>query len=266
MTCNQGITRHAIACMATVAISCMASGANATEPQNWQGLYGGLAIGGLHGASDLDSEANRSDYFSSQSDVDQLRPGLQKKIDGFSATGSGLLGYDYRHGNMLYGIEADLTLMNYSQTSNAGPVTFTSSPTVDFSTHTTIKTNFAFGVRPKIGYVFDNWMIHAAAGPSIGQFKYDFRYVDTNDSGQANSFEETNWALGVSSNIGASYNLGDGWSLRGDYVFSYYPEIINENQDFERFADLAAASFAGSFRHKADFQSHNVRFGLIRQF
>ncbi|MAZ32865.1 MAG: hypothetical protein CMO06_06935 [Thalassospira sp.] len=265
MLCKAGFS-GTFACAAVMAFSITTFNAKASENLDWQGFYGGFALGGMYGASNPDSEAQSSGYFSEQSDLDQLRPGLQEKIDGYSASGSGLFGYDHRQGNMIYGIEADLTVMDYSETSNAGPVTFTSSPTIDFSTQTTVKTNFAFSIRPKIGYAFDNWMIHAAAGPSLSQFKYKFRYVDDNGSGQPVDFDETSWALGLSSNVGAAYNLGDGWSLRGDYVFNYYPEIVDKSQSFDRFVPLAAASFTGSFKHEADFQSHTIRFGLIKRF
>lgn len=266
MAYTPGLVTGTVACVAVMALSSATFDAKASEMKNWQGFYGGFSIGGMYGASHPDSQAESSDYFDSQSDLDQLRPGLQEKIDGFSASGSGLLGYDHRQGNMIYGIEADLTVMDYSETSNAGPVTFTSSTTIDFSTQTTVKTNFAFSIRPKIGYAFDNWMIHAAAGPSLSQFKYNFRYVDDNGSGQPVDFDETTWALGLSSNVGAAYNLGDGWSLRGDYVFNYYPDIVDDQQSFDRFIPLAARTATGSFKHEADFQSHTIRFGLIKRF
>src|SRR5690606_28193167 len=111
-----------------------------------------------------------------------------------------------------------------------------------------------------------NWMIHAAAGPSLSRFKYNFRYTDDNDGGGTINFDETSWALGLSSNVGAAYNLGDGWSLRGDYVFNYYPEIVDDQQSFQRDAPSPGGPFDGSFKHEADFQSHTIRFGLIKRF
>lgn len=265
MNCNPRLITCVILCVTATAISSPFRDASAAESHQWQGFYGGLLVGSIYGTSQLDAEAKSSPYFNKQSDLDQLRPGLQKTIDGFSATGSGLLGYNQRHGNVIYGIEADLTAMDYSETTNTGPVRFTS-VAIDFSTQTTIKTRFSFSIRPKIGYSFDNWMVHAAAGPSISRFNYNFRYVDDNGGGQPEDFDKESWALGVSSNVGVAYNLGNGWTVRGDYVFNYFPEIISEEQSFARFVPLGAATFAGSFDHKADFQSHNVRFGLIKYF
>ncbi|RVU34030.1 porin family protein [Hwanghaeella grinnelliae] len=230
----------------------------------WQGLYGGFTVGGVYGASRPDSEAELSPYFNSQFDLDDLRPSLQSAIDRTSFSGSGLFGYDFQDGALVYGIEADATVMNYSETSNASGSFVAAAVPVRFAIRTTIENNYSFSIRPKIGYVIGNWMVHAAAGPSVGHFKYDFSYDDDNSGGGPSDFTDSTIAFGVSSNLGVSYNLDNGWILRGDYVSSYYPEIINERQSFAR--SVGGTVFGASIKHEAAFDSHNLRIGLIKRF
>jgi len=232
----------------------IASAADAT----WSGFYGGLALGGTYGVSNPDTVGEPTDYFTGD-DPEVLKPSLQKRLDDLALNGSVLGGYDHQSGQLVYGIEADLSVMDYSASTSSGPVRYNTAA-VDFNVNSTLETNFAFSIRPKIGYAVGNWMFHAAAGPSIGYFDYDFRYSDTNAGGANNDFSKSTLALGISSGLGSSYKLDNGWVLRGDYVMNYYPKVIDERQSFER------VGARGSFDHQVDFQSHNLRFALIKRF
>jgi len=244
---------------AAIAGGILLPGIASAAEENWSGFYGGLALGGTYGQSNPDTAGELGGYFTDD-DPEVQKPSLQKTISGSALTGSVLAGYEHTRGQMVYGIETDISVMDYSETSAAGPITYNSDPTVDFNVRTTVETNFAFSIRPKIGYAVGNWMFHAAAGPSIGYFDYDFRYSDTNAGGANNDFSKSTLALGISSGLGSSYKLDNGWVLRGDYVMNYYPKVIDERQSFVR------NGFRGSFDHQVDFQSHNLRFALIKRF
>ncbi|WP_336232879.1 outer membrane protein [Thalassospira sp. CH_XMU1458] len=252
---------RSIICAAIAGGIQLAGIASAAE-ENWSGFYGGLALGGAYGQSNPDTVTELGPYFTGD-DHEVMKPSLQKNISGSALTGSVLAGYERTRGRMVYGIETDISAMDYSETSAAGPVRFNTAA-VDFNVRTTVETNFAFSIRPKIGYTFDNWTLHAAAGPSIGYFNYEFRYNDTNDSSTNSDFNKSTLALGISSSVGASYNLNDGWSLRGDYVLNYYPEVIDERQNFVR--NNGTSDFNASIDHQVDFQSHNLRIALIKRF
>tara|TARA_R110002012_G_scaffold311108_2_gene520362 strand:- start:48581 stop:49345 length:765 start_codon:yes stop_codon:yes gene_type:complete len=242
---------------ATIAAGILFPGIASAEDATWSGFYGGLALGGTYGESNPDTVGESTPYFTSDDPAVQ-RPYLQKSLDDLALNGSVLGGYDHQSGQLVYGIEADLSVMDYSASTASGPVRYNSAG-VDFNINSTLETNFAFSIRPKIGYAVGNWMFHAAAGPSIGYFDYDFRYTDTN-AGAANDFSKSTLALGISSGLGSSYKLDNGWVLRGDYVMNYYPKVIDERQSFVR------SGFQGSFDHQVDFQSHNLRFAVIKRF
>nr|WP_303047747.1 outer membrane beta-barrel protein [Thalassospira sp. HF15] len=237
----------------------MLPGIACAAEENWSGFYGGLALGGTYGQSNPDTVSELSQYFTGDDPV-VMKSRLQRTISGSALSGSVLAGYEHTRGQMVYGIETDISVMDYSETSAVGPVTFNTNTTVDFNVRTTVETNFSFSIRPKIGYAVGNWMFHAAAGPSIGYFDYDFRYSDTNAGGAGNDFSKSTLALGISSGLGSSYKLDNGWVLRGDYVMNYYPKVIDERQSFVR------TGFRGSIDHQVDFESHNVRFALIKRF
>lgn len=220
----------------------------------WQGFYGGAAIGGVYGQSSPDTTVSDGTYFNT-ANIDLLNDTFQRDVDGFAASASGLLGYNFQDGNLVYGVEADLTAMNYSETENSGAVRYNTVAN-DFFVRTKVENKFSFSIRPRIGYSFGDTMVHVAAGPSISRFKYDFNFSDT--LGANGSFSNEKTVFGVSSNIGVSHMIGNGWSLRGDYVFNYYPDIVDGRNQLSAGDDV--------FSQDADFQSHNIRVGLIKRF
>ncbi|OSQ42780.1 outer membrane protein [Thalassospira alkalitolerans] len=229
--------------------------------QNWQGFYGGIALGGAYSAASPDTEALTSSYFDAE-DKNQLAPVLHETIEGFDVTGSALFGYDYQDQNVIYGIEGDLTFMPFSETESHGPETFTSNATVNFTSQTTVETDVTFSIRPKIGYAMDDWQVYVSAGPSISRFKTTHKYNDTSKA-QNHVFTDTRTAFGVSSSVGAGYRIGNGWSLRGDYVLTYFPQIVNGDANAETSGVIDPNA---DFSYDSDFLSHNVRFALIKRF
>lgn len=225
---------------------------------NWQGFYGGAALGGVYGKSSPDTTVSDGTYFDTLN-IDLLNNTFQQDVDGFAISGSGLLGYNVQDGNLVYGIEADLTAMNYSKTENSGPTRY-NTVVNDFFVSTKVESKFSFSIRPRVGYSFGDTMIHVAAGPSVSRFNYKFNFSD-DASPAAASFSTEETVFGVSSNIGVSHQIGDGWSLRGDYVMTYYPDIVDGSNLLS-----APAGNDDVFSHDADFQSHNIRVGLIKRF
>jgi len=243
-----------------LAVICLGGTASADDGavRDWSGPYGGLALGVAYSKADPDTDILDTSpaYFDSQ-DLSQVNPILQRSIAGTDVTGSALLGYDFQSGRMIYGAEADLTLMDFSGSEGQGRTAYDSAPTIFFTTDTTVETRFLFSLRPKLGYAAGDFLVFASAGPSVTRIKTTTRFSDTN--GHDLTVTDTKTALGVSSSLGADYSMGDGWSLRGDYVFSYFPDTTDGTAEFN-------GDTQDDFKFDGDFQSHNVRLALIKRF
>ncbi|WP_417432717.1 outer membrane protein [Hoeflea sp.] len=250
-----------VAALALSVSPVMAGDAAATS--DWQGFYLGLALGGAHSAAKSDTGVvYGTGYFNDAggaSDRDQINPILQRRIDGQDLTGSVLAGYDFQSGNITYGLEGDLTFMGFSQTQSAGPVNYDTAPASTFTTRTTIESDFLLSLRPKLGYVSGPFQFYVSAGPSVSRFKMTHQYSDTHNGGSSVTFSDSKTALGVSSSIGVGYMLSDGWVLRSDYVFSYYPDITGGSSELN-------GDGKTDFTYGSDFQSHNLRLALIKRF
>ncbi|WP_430470480.1 outer membrane protein [Thalassospira lucentensis] len=255
------LSRVSRAGLAVFALCILATDASAET--NWSGFYGGLALGGAYSAAKPDNGVIYSGYFTDDggaSDREQLTPILNETIEGFDVTGSALFGYDYQDRNVIYGIEGDLTFMPFSESENHGRTTYDTSPANSFTSRTSVESDFSFSIRPKIGYATGGWQIYFAAGPSISRFKTTHEFTDTFGTGTNHTFTDTKTAFGVSSSIGAGFSFGNDWTLRGDYVFTYFPQIVNSD------ANIGQGGPAPDLSYDGDFQSHNIRFAVIKRF
>lgn len=228
--------------------------------RGWQGFYAGLALGGAYSAAGPNTAVVLTPgiYFD-PTDAAQVNPILQRTVDGTDVTGSVLAGYEFQSGHFLFGIEGDLTLMDFSENQRQGQTVYNSQPTLSFSTETNVETKFMFALRPKIGYTAGNYLFYASAGPSVSRFKTSTFFSDTYVGSGSKVFSDSKLAFGGSTSLGVGYQLGDGWSLRGDYVFTYFPDILDGTDRF-------SPDNLDDFKFDADFQSHNLRVALIKHF
>lgn len=249
--------------LAATTISALADDSTSGTSPSQDGTYIGFALGGAYSALEPHSRLvaapfGTAGYYFDLRDSAQIDPILQRSVGGIDLTGSLLFGYDHIDGHLLWGIEADLTGMDFSESKKQGPEAFNSSPIHNFSTETSASTKFIFSLRPKIGYVQDKYSFYVSAGPSLARIKTRFQYSDT-AAGNNVTYKNTKTALGISTGIGMGYDLGQGWQLRGDYVFTYFPNVLDHTLQYNN-------AGVDDIRAKADFLSNNVRLGLFYHF
>lgn len=251
---------HRIVALALVALSPLVARADdSSGHSNWSGIYGGLAIGAMNGKVSPDTSVLESAYFFPE-DAAQLNPLLQAGLEGTNISGSLLFGYNVQSDNIVYGIDADLTLARFSETESFGPTAYGTAPASSFESTTTAKSNGSFSVRPRIGVARDNFLFFAGLGPSLTYLEMTHNYSDNHGIGNSSTFREKKVALGASLNVGAEYALAPQWSLRADYTFSYYPEVFSGTRI------LNSGDTDPDFSYGGDFQSQNFRIGLLRRF
>ncbi|MEZ8603658.1 outer membrane protein [Vibrio splendidus] len=231
-------------------------------PQVWEGFYTGVALGVANNKASSTSALDYSGgYFfdsGSSSDSGQINPLLQKDLDGTDFTGSLILGFDFRENNLIYGIEADFTLSQFSETNSVKSVVYDTAPTHTFDMNQTIETDYQISLRPKIGYVTDQFQVYLSVGPSIAKFKTNNSYEDSLRAGYT-EYSDNETVIGISTSIGAAYMLSDNWAVRGDYVYSNFSDITKGDLDVDSDGD-------SDIKYSSDFESHNFRLAIVKYF
>ena len=179
-----------IATMMTTATATAADDMLASH-QTWAGPYFGLHAGAVFGDFNNDFSVG---------------PGPNKDFGGPS--GGVLAGYNFQHGNLVFGVEADFSLMDI-RAKTAGLAKF--------------RENYGFSIRGRIGTVMDDYLLFATAGWAFTDKYFKF----------AGGASDHKWGDGFTAGVGiegaanALFNLGPNWTKRAEYI---YTNVEKDNQ------------------------------------
>ena len=232
---------------------------NASSSSDWSGQYVGLALGVAHERSIAHVGPQTTTYFSNV-DKNQLKPLASKDLDKILLNGSLMWGINRQSGNIVYGLEADISKSDFDEQHSYKNVTFKSAPGQNFNMTTTVSSDWAASLRPRLGYAHDETLYFVSAGPTMTKFNYDFTYSDRPVNNQSASLSSSKIAFGAMAGMGAEHKFLDGWSVRAEYLYSYYANIIDEK------SSLTGTYSTDGFDHEIDHETHNLRIGLIRRF
>ena len=222
---------------------------------NWTGFYLGVNAGGAWGTSDitgtlssLPAPANDTAYEAAESP--NLRP------DGF--TGGAQAGFNWQSGNVVFGLEADFGYfgLNGSQTTNivpSGPVTLTA------TVNNSLKTDWLFTARPRIGWANNNWLVYATGGLAMTDMKFNSSFSDTAGETEAATFDKTKagWTAGG----GVEVAFAGNWSAKLEYLYADFGSVSVTDPVL-----LAGVPESLSTTHDVSLHTQIVRAGLNYRF
>ncbi len=212
------------------------------QPYNWGGFY----VGALAGYADSDVKVSDINFEGQPADL----PFSVKMTGGQFG---GVAGYNAQNGNLVYGLEGDLSYGNV----HGSDSTYLNVDGVNFSSETEMK---VFGsARMKVGYALDKVLIYGTGGLAFGSVEgtvHDHYYatvVTTQDT-----LSMFGWALGG----GAEFAFNNQFSLKAEYL---YYDLGSMSMSM----DQVSAGYSGglnSMTAKTDVTGSIVRVGLNYRF
>lgn len=225
---------------------------------NWNGPYAGLALGMSLGKVDPEANIIQTSYFTT-TDGSQVDPEGRKSLSETAINGGVMVGMNRQYGNFVVGLEADLTRTQFNESYSSGNVTYLSLPTAIFNATTKVKSDWLASVRPRVGYAHKDSLLFLSAGPALTRFNYEYTYYDTSGTPQSARVSENKLKLGWSIGVGYEHKLADDWSVKAEYLFSDFTNIVKQNNYFADFPN-------DGFNHKVDYTVNNVRIALVKSF
>lgn len=157
--------------------------------------------------------------------------GIDPQGDGFH--GGGLVGWNAQTGNIVYGMEGDVTFGKIS--GSYGP--------------TSVSLNPVSTIRARLGYAFDNVLLYATGGLAIADAEYE-REDDGFVGPDGPLFGSDSQLLtGYTVGGGVEWRSAGGFGVRGEYLFTEFG-----TKDF----DIQGGSTPVDFK-----EMHTVRAALI---
>lgn len=234
------------------------AGSNTAPSVEWEGQYAGLTAGLSYGRFDPTVRTQGTNNYFQDEDHAQVGSEASHQFNDTEAAGSLFWGINRHAGRIVYGIEADASLANYKEQYDSPSIAFITAPAQSFTVSINLKSDWAFSVRPRVGYVKGKSFFYISAGPEMRRFKYDFTYSDKAVNNEFSSISKDKWALGWTAGLGYEHKMQHDWSFRVEYFYSQYTNIIDTKSGLRNWAD--------GFTHELDFEANIFRIGLSKTF
>jgi outer membrane immunogenic protein len=214
----------------------------AYAPITWSGFYAGIHGGGAW----ADIEVTHVDFYNSDGSF---------SFDDNGFFGGGQIGYNWQHGSIVYGVEAELGSMGFD-IKKQDPNFFDAPPNPELDSIARFETGFYGALTGRLGLAADNWLFYAKGGAAFVNAKAS--YTDDNAGGDllvdGTSKSETlgGWVVGG----GVEYALSGNWSVKAEYLhFDFADVTVN-----------ATGDSGDHFDFKFDSQVDTVKAGINYKF
>lgn len=209
-----------------------AGGAFDTAPTtpSWQGFY----LGGHLGAGfsdDLFSDRIKSIY-----EDDEYTDYETDFNDDAGFIGGGHIGYNFQRGNIVFGVEGDISYSDIENTLNYSVYDKELDNFLSENTEKKIELDYLASIRARLGYASDKFLVYGTLGVAFTEVKgstdrIEFEYPDTETQYLSNSSDEEN-LTGFVIGGGAATKLTDKISARAE-ALHYTFEKDDRGLDFD---------------------------------
>lgn len=235
-----------------------------SEAQAQTGFYIGPSAGyGFGNAQAATSTVfSATGYFASTSVPAIAASGMQKvEPQAFDVGLDG--GYDAHSGGFIYGIAADVSLLNGSDTRSTTATYPCCAPTT-FTINQTVKTSWMTTIRAKVGVDMGSTAVYVTGGYAGLQARYSAQFTDTfataNESGSKSEFR-SGWVVGA----GADLKIGGHWSLQPEFLHADFGHMNATGGTLTAFTPPISFS-TNVFTHSTSLRMNVARVGFHYHF
>jgi opacity protein-like surface antigen len=162
-------------------------------------------------------------------------PGSPSVVTAGSAESNGaaeigvLGGYDWQRGRWVLGVQGDLLYQRHGEIafSQIAGTAVQDELAVDWRGHALVR----------YGRDINGWLLYLSGGAALANISAS--HVGYVTPTELFEWRETDVRIGYSYGIGAETQLGDGWSLRADYLYDYWDAERYDWVPGQRYSDIA---------------------------
>jgi outer membrane immunogenic protein len=220
---------------------------------NWTGFYVGANAGYAWGRANTATVSPGLPFSAPPADaIYSAAESPNVNTRGF--TGGVQAGYNQQMNNIVWGIETDFNAFGLR---GSADTTVTPPGNVQVLSHTDVKTDWLWTLRPRVGFASGPWLVYATGGLAVTQIKYSQTntYVGLVPSEVGSmSTTKAGWTAGA----GAEMMLTHNWSVKAEYLYVSFgtnsTTVVNP------------INVATNFSHATDLKASIARLGLNYKF
>jgi outer membrane immunogenic protein len=251
------------AAVAAVTLSCVpALAAPPAAPMfNWSGWYVGLNAGGDWGTSKASTVVSTTGNFFAGCPVciSGVAGVGNQQFNPSGFTGGIQGGYNWRSGNLVFGLEADFDSFRSAGSNSVSRLAF-GATIVTISE--TSKTDWLFTLRPRLGVVANNWLFYATGGLAVTKLKGTWNYADDLNP-DFESASKSSTKAGGAIGGGIETALPGNWVIGAEYLFVSFGRVSVNSANLHT---GAGGFWTDVLTHTIDLNSNIVRLRLNKQY
>jgi outer membrane immunogenic protein len=218
-------------------------------PGSWEGFYGGVHLG----ASSFNGTAA-----SSKEDVGIFSPGGDLELRDFFVFGGGQVGYNFQSGNIIYGVEGDISRTDFNSDKISG--------LVHNDVYVKSEMEWLATLRGRLGLVEGNAMAYFTGGLAIAEVEQcvNIEPASPCDHNPDLVFAFEGKRMGFVAGAGVEMRLTERLSLKGEYL---YTRLKEKQFDSANGFDWSNRGGGIVYNHvKFEQDAHLLRLGLNYHF
>jgi len=230
----------------------------------WTGWYLGVNAGGNWGTSETSTSVAPPAVAPAVSAAGAAlinALGQPAKINTSGFVGGLHGGYNYQISQWLVGLEGEFDYFHSAGSRRASSVGLGPGATV--IVNSSMSTDWLFTLRPRVGWVSNNWLFYGTGGLAVTQLKGAWSFsnpggVPALSEAAAASSTKAGWALGG----GVETMLPGRWVVGAEYLYVNFGNISATSFSVTG----AGVTFTNPFSHSADLSANIVRARLSKLF
>jgi opacity protein-like surface antigen len=229
----------------------------------WSGLYVGVNAGAAWGSYDPRTSTVAVPGGDINASAGRFNAAGIQSLNRSGFTGGAGVGYNWRSGQFLFGLEADFNYLHLNGSVNSGAVPFVGGSAFQAVISAYGNTNWLFTLRPRAGLVYDSWLFYATGGLAITDLSGDFVASTGNPTADppVGGFLQSG-KIGGNGSAKAGYAIGGGVEKAITDRLRLKAEYLYVNFDRTFAATTATNSAAQIVTQSADLTANIVRVGL----
>jgi len=255
----------AVSIAAVAGASCASAQPTSAADNLWTGPYIGLNLGGTWGATSPRLSVSPGNG------VSPIPPGDIAEIVGTPFTTNsttagftigGEAGYNYQVNHFVLGVETDGGYYDIRQSrshlfTSTAPVVNPPGTPFRFTLSQSVKTDWQWTLRPKIGYAWGPWLAYITGGLGVTDARVSAAYSDNRIPPNVASFTFSSTRTGGVIGVGGDWMFAPGWSGKIEWLYSDYGRASQTIPIGNGFANLTSS---------AAIRTNTVRTGIDYKF
>ncbi len=221
-------------------------------PCVWCGWYVGLNAGYAWGTYDT-ATVSPGPFFSAPAAAAIYSASESPNVSSNGFTGGGQIGYNWQVSSLVVGAESDFQYFGLRGTANT---TVTPPGNDQVVSTTSVKSDWLFTARPRLGFAGGQWLVYATGGLAVADIKYaqTNNYIGVVTETGTISTTKAGWTVGG----GVEAMVAPNWSVKAEYLYV----------DFGTTSTTVANPVAADppFSHATNLKANIARVGLNYHF